>query len=289
MMECKEAKAQWPYHQLKLNMLPQLYVYAQNNIHPITQSTLGKTGITAVVSKPTFSLPPKEMMRSALATLGLVDEKDPSISSIDLIKSSPLRTRYFSSILIVLMMYIVKCLGDIVIAHILFSNLAIKLTTGKKGREPNICYIRYLSFIIEHQLGKDYHNENLKTFKPHHIGGTTFKTPYESEVPFTSHMCKWTNVQPVTQPKEKADKKLKKKKIPSFSEPKTSNVVKKKTPMKQVTETQYVEEPVDATKDHIDEEVMEDYGIKSLGNMSFDEMYEHDLDKGTHERPFDME
>ncbi|GJS43091.1 hypothetical protein Tco_0568134 [Tanacetum coccineum] len=72
-----------------------------------------------------------------------------------------------------------------------------------------------------------------------------------------------TNVQPVTQPKEKDDKKSKKKKILSFSEPKTFNVVRKKTPMKQVTETQYVEEPVatvDATKD-----------------------------KGTNERPFDME
>ncbi|GKA92014.1 hypothetical protein Tco_0813939, partial [Tanacetum coccineum] len=191
-------------------------------------------------SEAYVSLPPKEMMRSALATLGLVDEKDPSISSIDLIKLSPLRTRYFSSISRVLMMYIVKCLGVPMQSLI------------PSSREVNV---------------NDSADKSLSR----------------------------TNVQPVTQPKEKDDKKSKKKKILSFSEPKTFNVVRKKTPMKQVTETQYVEEPVatvDATKGigkRIDEEVMEESGIKSLGNMSFDEMYEHDLDKGTNERPFDME
>ncbi|GKA63341.1 hypothetical protein Tco_0762947 [Tanacetum coccineum] len=56
-------------------------------------------------------LPPKETVRADLATLRLVDEKDPSLSSTTLVNSSPLRTRYFSPIWRVLMVYIVKCLG----------------------------------------------------------------------------------------------------------------------------------------------------------------------------------
>ncbi|GKB56018.1 hypothetical protein Tco_0912204 [Tanacetum coccineum] len=56
-------------------------------------------------------LPPKEMVRNALATLGLVDENDTSISSIDLVNSSLFKMRYFSPIWRLLMLYLVKCLG----------------------------------------------------------------------------------------------------------------------------------------------------------------------------------
>ncbi|GJT67301.1 putative retrotransposon gag domain, aspartic peptidase domain protein [Tanacetum coccineum] len=42
-------------------------------------------------------LPPKKTVRAALATLGLVDENNPELSSTDLVKSSSLRTRYFSA------------------------------------------------------------------------------------------------------------------------------------------------------------------------------------------------
>ncbi|GKD98119.1 hypothetical protein Tco_1382016 [Tanacetum coccineum] len=73
-----------------------------------------KDGIIAfgIAFENYVSLPPKETTRSALATLRLVNEKDTSLSSTDLVNSSPLRTRYFSSIWSVLMVYIVKCMGE---------------------------------------------------------------------------------------------------------------------------------------------------------------------------------
>nr|GEU80742.1 integrase, catalytic region, zinc finger, CCHC-type, peptidase aspartic, catalytic [Tanacetum cinerariifolium] len=51
------------------------------------------------------------------------------------------------------------------------------------------------------------------------------------------------NVQPVTQPKAKIDKKSRKKKNPSFSKPKTIKVVKESSPSLQVADTQPTEEP----------------------------------------------
>ncbi|GJR55696.1 hypothetical protein Tco_1406217 [Tanacetum coccineum] len=39
------------------------------------------------------ALPPKETVRARLATLGLVDEKNPHLTSTDLVNSSPLRIR----------------------------------------------------------------------------------------------------------------------------------------------------------------------------------------------------
>ncbi|GJU14552.1 hypothetical protein Tco_1142518 [Tanacetum coccineum] len=46
----------------------------------------------------------KETVRVSLATLGLVDENNPSLSSTSLVNSSPLKMRYFSPIWRVLMM-----------------------------------------------------------------------------------------------------------------------------------------------------------------------------------------
>ncbi|GJV46064.1 putative reverse transcriptase domain-containing protein [Tanacetum coccineum] len=114
-------------------------------------------------------LPPKETVRVALATMGLVDENDTSISSTDL---------------------------DVDIGNILFFDLVVQLDPGKKGRKSNICYPRYLSLIIEHLLGEAYKNENLKTFKPHHISATSFKAPFENEVPLLALMCKVANLSP---------------------------------------------------------------------------------------------
>ncbi|GJY52294.1 hypothetical protein Tco_0443141 [Tanacetum coccineum] len=61
-------------------------------------------------------LPQKETMRAALATLGLVDENNPKISSTDLLNSSPL---------------LISDIEDIDIAGIL-SDLVTKLTTRKR-------------------------------------------------------------------------------------------------------------------------------------------------------------
>ncbi|GKB00385.1 hypothetical protein Tco_0828378 [Tanacetum coccineum] len=204
-------------------------------------------------------LPPKEIVRAALAILGLFNEKDPSFSSIVLVNSSLLRIRYFSPIWRVLIVYIVKCLGgmqgshdqlninqqmiayslcwglDIDIGNILFSDLVIKLTTSNKKKEQNICYTRYLSLIIEHLLGNAYKNDKLKTFKLHHISATTFKTPSASNVALTSHMIKMEKLLP--KPEESLI--LSSKRVNS-----DDTVDKESSPLKQVTDTQHAEEPV---------------------------------------------
>ncbi|GKA66646.1 hypothetical protein Tco_0766454 [Tanacetum coccineum] len=51
------------------------------------------------------------MVRAALATVGLVDENDPKLSSSKLVNSSLLRIKYFSATWKVHMLYIVKFLG----------------------------------------------------------------------------------------------------------------------------------------------------------------------------------
>ncbi|GJX29652.1 retrovirus-related pol polyprotein from transposon TNT 1-94 [Tanacetum coccineum] len=68
--------------------------------------------------------------------------------------------------------------------------------TVKKERKSNICYTRYLSLILEHLLGEAYTNENLKTFKPHHIIALSFKPTLENETALTAHMCKVVELSP---------------------------------------------------------------------------------------------
>ncbi|GJT64659.1 hypothetical protein Tco_1016139 [Tanacetum coccineum] len=83
------------------------------------------------------------------------------------------------------------CWGlEIDIGNILFSSLIAQLNPGKKERRPNICYTRYFSLILKHLLKDSYKNENLKTFKPHHITASSFKPPYAYEVRLTYHMLK---------------------------------------------------------------------------------------------------
>nr|GFA08105.1 hypothetical protein [Tanacetum cinerariifolium] len=128
---------------------------------------------------------------------------------------------------------------------------------------------------------KDYKNDKLKTFKPHHISAISFKITSENEVAMIPHMMQVakilpvleetlilpskevnttnsdnksfsrTSMQPVGQSKASTDKKSRKKKNPSSSQPKTSKIVKESSPMKHVVETQHAKEPVataDATK-----------------------------------------
>ncbi|GKB33741.1 hypothetical protein Tco_0873142 [Tanacetum coccineum] len=291
------------------------------------------------------SIPPKEMMRARFATLGLVDEKYSTLSSIDLVNSSPLKNRYFSPIWRVLMLHIVKYLGDLI----------SKLINGKKKRELNVCYTRYVSLVIEHLLGNAYKNDKLKTFKPHHISATSFKIPSANEVALISHMLKeatistmpketlilpskgvntsntadkslsGTTVQLVGQSKASTDKKLKKNKNPSSSNPNTSKTIRESQPKKQVAETQHAEVLVaiaDAiksleasgsaeelrnhpklansekslhqgmirsVKETIVEEVVKDFGITSLGNVTFEDLYGYDINMDTDESPFDNE
>ncbi|GJU50329.1 hypothetical protein Tco_1219884 [Tanacetum coccineum] len=134
-------------------------------------------------------LPPKETVRAGLATLGLCDKDKPSLSSSVLVKSSPLN----------FMQYIVKCLGgmqgshdqlnlnqqtiaysliwvlEIDIGAIIFSDLVHNLQNGKKHREANICYTRFLSLIFEKLLRENYINDALTFVKPHTISAAFFR------------------------------------------------------------------------------------------------------------------
>ncbi|GJU69137.1 hypothetical protein Tco_1255396 [Tanacetum coccineum] len=133
-------------------------------------------------SKEYVSFPDHEAMKDAIATLGLSNRKDSDLSSSNLAHSSPLRLRYFSSTW--------KGL-NIDIAGVLYDDLISKLTArGKKGREKNICYMRYLSLVMEHLMGKDYTNNNLTPTKSFQITSATFKKPTSSKVPLTSHKRK---------------------------------------------------------------------------------------------------
>ncbi|GJX61679.1 retrovirus-related pol polyprotein from transposon TNT 1-94, partial [Tanacetum coccineum] len=168
---------------------------------------------------------------------------------------------------------------DIDITDLLFNDLITKLTTSvekkgeNKGRETNIAYTIYLSFIIEDLMGDNYHNSELKPMKPHQITSSTFKAFSISKVPLTAYMRKVAKLpeipvqslilpseevnakdagdnslseiamNPVSKPKATTDKRLKKKKILSSSEPKALKDVKD-IPKEQVAITQLAEEPV---------------------------------------------
>ncbi|GJR59843.1 retrovirus-related pol polyprotein from transposon TNT 1-94 [Tanacetum coccineum] len=188
------------------------------------------------------------------------------------------------------------CCGlDIDIARILFLDLVVKLTIGKKGRDLNICYTRYLSLIIEHLLGDAYKNDNLKTMKPHQITASSFKpsTAFEGvNVDDTADKSlSGTVVQPVTQSKAPTDKKSKKNKNPTSSKLKTSKTVKESSLTTKFADTQYVEiwvlrSPFDTKskikfdgkeKDFLD---MNDYGIEInlIGSSRDPEFQEGDSD-----------
>ncbi|GJY67029.1 retrovirus-related pol polyprotein from transposon TNT 1-94 [Tanacetum coccineum] len=165
------------------------------------------------------------------------------------------------------------------------------LQNGKKNRELNICYTRFLSLIFEKLLGKDYVSNDLTLVKPHTIIAAFFQKPLASKVPLTLHMLKVAksfeehaqsllppseevntnetadkslskaSMQPVTQ--SKATTELKIKKIPPFSKPKSPYKVRVILLKKQVTETQHAEVTVataDATKSLEASELADDQG-----------------------------
>ncbi|GJS03181.1 hypothetical protein Tco_0319689 [Tanacetum coccineum] len=164
--------------------------------------------------KSAMPLPLKGTVRAGLATLGLADKDKPSLTSTEHVNSSPLKLKYFSPIWKIFMQYIVKCLGgmqgshdqmnfsqqtiayclifglEINIGDIIFKELINKIQNGKKNRETNVCYTRYISLVLEQLFGENYHDESLTLLKPHHISIASFQTPSTSEVSLTSHMLK---------------------------------------------------------------------------------------------------
>nr|GEY52760.1 hypothetical protein [Tanacetum cinerariifolium] len=122
-----------------------------------------------------------ETVRAALATMGLVDENDTSISSTDLVNSSLLKMRYFSPIWRVLMLYVVKCLavnGD---------DIADKSLSG-----TNVQPVTQSKATIDKKSGK---KKNTASSKP-----KTLKIVRES-----SPLPQVTNNQPAEEPVTTAD------------------------------------------------------------------------------------
>ncbi|GKC97818.1 hypothetical protein Tco_1168093 [Tanacetum coccineum] len=217
--------------------------------------------------KDAIPLPPKETVKAGLATLGLFDKDKPTLSSSVLVNSSPLKMKYFTPIWKLFMQYIVMSL-----------DLIHKLQNGKKNRETNICYTRFLSLIFEKLLGENYISNDLTLVKTHNITDASFQKPLAYEVPLTSHMLKVAklskeseqslippsgevnandivdkslskaSVQPVTQSKAPTGLMTKTKKNPPSSKPKSPYKVRVILPKKQVTETQHAEVTV-ATAD----------------------------------------
>ncbi|GKA42570.1 hypothetical protein Tco_0735230 [Tanacetum coccineum] len=261
------------------------------------------TAIGLTDSKLVVPLPPKGTVRARLTTLGLANKDKPSLTSTELVNSSPLKLKYFSPVWKIFMRYIVKCLGggggmqgshdqmnfsqqtivyclifslEINIRDIIFKDLINKHQNGKKNRETNVCYTRYISMVLEQLLGENYHDESLTVLKLRHISAASFQTP-SSEVSLTSHMLKvakllkepdkslilpseevnaeatanksqsGTNVQPLSQPKAPTAKKSKKKKILSLNQPKVSNDNREMNPPSTNTHLQATEKLVVTT------------------------------------------
>ncbi|GJS79118.1 hypothetical protein Tco_0728999 [Tanacetum coccineum] len=157
------------------------------------------------------SLPKKETVRAGLATLGLVDEDKPSLSSTTLVD----------------------------IGNIIFSDIVSKLQDGKKGRDHNVCYTRFLSLMFEKLLGENYTNDDLAHLKPYTISAASFKKPLASEVALTSHMLKVATV--LNEPEKSLI-------LPSEEVNADDTDDKEPSPLLQVADTQHAEVTV-ATAD----------------------------------------
>nr|GEU93962.1 retrovirus-related Pol polyprotein from transposon TNT 1-94 [Tanacetum cinerariifolium] len=204
-------------------------------------------------SEKYVSIPPKETVRAGLATLGLVDEKNSTISSTDLVNSSPLRIRYFLPIWKVLMLHIVKCLEATSFKIPSASEVALISHTLKVAK---------ISIVPEKTLSLPLEEVN--------VGNTADKSLFE------------TIMQPIGYLKASTNKKLKKKKNPSSSNTKTS-----KTSLDasgSPWELRNQPKPANAEK-----EVMEDSEITSLGNVTFGDLYGYDTNMDADESHFDTE
>ncbi|GJR69354.1 hypothetical protein Tco_0015419 [Tanacetum coccineum] len=178
-------------------------------------------------SKTVVPLPPKGTVRVGLATLELTDKDKPSLTSTKLGSHDQMNLSQQT---------IAYCLIfglEINIGEIIFNDLIHKLQNGKKNREPNVCYTRFISLILEQLLGV----------------AKLLKEPEESLIPPSGEVIAkesadksqfGTNVQPLSQPKAPTTKKPKKKKISSSTQPKVPEKIVEK---EEVTEEQTLEIP----------------------------------------------
>ncbi|GJS14321.1 hypothetical protein Tco_0408793 [Tanacetum coccineum] len=113
--------------------------------------------------------------------------------------------------------------------------------------------------LVEEQMSswkEAYNDDKLNTFKPHHISVTSFKTPYENEVPLTTHMCKVANISP------EPFKSL----LPPFGDVNTDDITDRESyPSPQVAAIQPAEEP--ATTADITQSIDASESAEELGNQ----------------------
>ncbi|GJW82260.1 retrovirus-related pol polyprotein from transposon TNT 1-94 [Tanacetum coccineum] len=165
------------------------------------------------ISEECVPVPQKETVKAGLATMGLYDEDDPSLSSTNLIKSSPIKVKYFSSIW--------KGL-NIDIAKILFSDLITHLHPEgtKKERKPNP-----LPFTWENEIPLTSHMCKVDDLSPEPIQTMIPSSKNMNVADIADKSLSGTSVPHVTQPRVPTAKKPRKKKIPSSSEPKVSKLL----------------------------------------------------------------
>ncbi|GKB70658.1 hypothetical protein Tco_0932070 [Tanacetum coccineum] len=167
-----------------------------------------------------ISIPPKEMVRTGLAILGLFDKKNPKLLSTNLVNSSSLRIRYFSLIWRFYVAYS-KMHGR----H--FFQIP---SANEVALIPHMLKVAKTLNVPEETLILPFGGVNADETADKSLFGTI--------------------VQSVTQLKASTDKKSKRTKNPSSSGPKTSKIVRESS-KKKVAETQPSEESVattDATK-----------------------------------------
>ncbi|GKD92956.1 hypothetical protein Tco_1372793, partial [Tanacetum coccineum] len=156
-------------------------------------------------SEDFVSITPKETMKAGLATLRLTDKNDTTLSSSDLINSSPVKIKYFSPKWRILMQYIVKCLRGMRGSH---DQLNVNQQT--------ITYCLYWGLNVDIAMAELSPNP-IKSLLPHYRK--------ENANDSTDKSSFGTSVQPIIQPKAPIDLKPKKKRVSPSSKPKFSKHV----------------------------------------------------------------
>ncbi|GJS45138.1 hypothetical protein Tco_0595259 [Tanacetum coccineum] len=190
-------------------------------------------------------------------------------------------------------------------------DLVHKLQNGKKNRESNICYTRFLSLIFEKLLGEKYISNDLTLVKPHTISVASFQKPLASKVPLTLHMLKVAKlseepeestippsrevnaddtadkslsrayVQPVTQPKAPTD--LKTRATPNPIESQSQHLYSKSS-IHFVSALRVQDQKIEEVKE-FELDPMEDVTFDQI----MDEIDQRNKDAGKAESPYDTE
>ncbi|GKB46519.1 hypothetical protein Tco_0897272 [Tanacetum coccineum] len=204
------------------------------------------------ICKDVVPLPPKETVTAGLATLGLFDKDKPTLSSIVLVNSSPLKMKKLN------------------ICYTTFLSLMFENLLGKDYASNDLTIVKPHT-ITTASFQKPLASEVSLT--SHTLKVAKFsKEPEQSLLPpfgevnaddTADKSLSKAFVQHVTQSKATTDMKTKKKKIPPSSKPKSPYQVSVILSKKQVAETQHAEVTVataDATKSLEASELVEEQG-----------------------------